>query len=142
MKSLKDTLNRVIYEKLRVDDIVIEKFPIDGTVDEMVAFLELNNFTVLYMMKDVWSSRFAVQVANKAEDKIAYIDKKRWCIFIGDTTKQKVSVSNPLYYIGFNYKKEIVFFLVYPSSNLNIINEPPVEKKDWVTAVNKKFGWE
>ena len=45
MKNLKDVL-----EKLKVDDIVLgEKFPIDGTLDDISNFLKENNFKEIKM---------------------------------------------------------------------------------------------
>ena len=36
MMNLKDT----VLEKLRVDDIVFDEFPVDGTIDDAVKFLK------------------------------------------------------------------------------------------------------
>ena len=43
-----------IYEKLKVDDIVLtEKFPIDGTIEEMMQFLEENGFKYVECRSDI-----------------------------------------------------------------------------------------
>ena len=40
MKNLKDSIKDAILEKLKIDDIVLNgKFPIDGTIEEMMKFL-------------------------------------------------------------------------------------------------------
>ena len=54
MRTLKD----IILEKLKVDDIIIDKeFPIDGTADDMIKFLEENGFKKV-PSQGSWSATF------------------------------------------------------------------------------------
>ena len=49
MKNLKDVL-----EKLRIDDIVIEEFPIDVTLEEIAEFLKSHNFIRINKKMKLW----------------------------------------------------------------------------------------
>ena len=43
MKTIADILNNVIYEKLKIDDITFDKFPINGTLNDII---ELDQMTI------------------------------------------------------------------------------------------------
>lgn len=69
MKALKDS----ILEKLKVDDISIEDFPIDGTADDIVEFLEENGFKRIDGKKFIYW-RQIVKIAKTTTNKAFILD--------------------------------------------------------------------
>ena len=126
MKNLKDVL-----EKLKVDDIVLEeKFPIDGTFDEMIDFLAEQGF------KEVPNStgNTISKILNKERNKcfIAYNNT----IWFADTSKKEVSEVNPIFLI--EKSSSTSSFSVY--TPYKVIVEK--NKKAFMEELNKQFGWQ
>lgn len=136
MKSIAD-----IYEKLKVDDINLNevKFPIDGTLDDMIKFLEENEFKYVY----VYCGDNEDEYFNKYKSKCFY--KDNYQIWFGDTTKEKISKDNPI----FTYNTFVNVFSVYYYDNkgriiwlLETENKNSKEnKKEFLEELKKHFGW-
>ena len=125
MKNLKDS----ILEKLKVDDIIFGKFPIDGTLDDMIKFLEEKGF----------------QQVNYGYVKTAFNEPKAKCFMIftttirfADTSKKEVSKDNPIFYIDFEDKKD---YSVFYCGNGLITDIVVNNKKEFLQELNKRFGW-
>ena len=133
MKNLKDVL-----EKLKVDDIVIEKFPIDGTLDNMVEFLKERNF------KEI-SNDFNNYLYNAFEDakKKVYLmlDKE---IFFADTSKEKISEYNPIFLCSDKGDLNIFYFDFTNNHYIDIVKngKDNSTKKAFMKELNKRFGWQ
>ena len=122
-----------ILEKLKVDDIILyEKFPIDGSIEDMIEFLKENNFKFI---KNVDSVRVLFDSAN-SKCYTTYKDK----IWFADTSKEKISKKNPVFtHVG---SKHINTYTVYFINNIGTV-EHIVEddKKAFMEELNKRFGW-
>ena len=128
MKSLKDT----IYEKLKVDDIVLEeKFPMDGNFDEIIDFLTEQGF------KEVPNStgNTISKILNKESNK-CFINYNNDTIWFADTTKKEVSDDNPIFLIE-KWSKVSSFSVFTP---YKVIVEK--NKKAFIKELNKRFGWQ
>ena len=129
MKNLKDS----ILEKLKVDDIVlIEEFPIDGTIEEIMKFLEGQNFIDISMRHGSISRMFN--------------DMKKKCVAkfgnrlsFADTSKEKISKDNPIFYICL--VDPIVYSVYYKNIYDNTIDIVENDKKEFLEELNKCFGW-
>ena len=127
MKTLKD-----ILEKLKIDDIVLgEKFPIDGIMDDMIAFLENEGFKRIQQ-----HTLFPSQVFNFKKDKCLYISDDQ--IFFADTSKKKISENNPLFLIGYSPEIYNVYYVDPLGDTIDIVVN---NKKKFLEEVNKQFGW-
>ena len=132
MKNLKEVL-----EKLKVDDIIIEKFPIDGTLDNIVEFLKERNF------KEI-SNDFDNYLYNAFEDakKKVYLmlDKE---MFFADTSKEKISKDNPIFYCSDKGNLNIFYFNYTHYHYINIvIGKDNRTKQEFLKELNKRFGWQ
>ena len=126
MKSLID-----ILEKLKVDDIIIEKFPIDGTGNDIITFLKNEGFTYVLCNNSI-NEEF-----NKCGCKCFYYTSSRF--WFGDTSKEKNKKKNPIF---LNKKKsEGWLFSVYYTMHNEIIYNVVDDRKEFLKELNKCFGW-
>ena len=107
MKTIVDVL-----EKLKVDDITFDEFPVDGTLDDAVKFLREYGFEEVeyelekhfYYVKDIESRKGRYVVVNREDSEIIF----------GDTSKEKISPKNPLYSISYNLDESNKYFSRIP----------------------------
>ena len=129
MKNLKDT----ILEKLKVDDIVLsEEFPIDGTLEDTVKFLEEQGF------KDIID--FGTVNAKFDLAKTKCFHKKDNRLWFADTSKNKTSKKNPIFLI--KYSSLATCFIVYYVEDGLINNLYNNDKKGFMKELNKQFSWQ
>ena len=135
MKTITDVL-----EKLRVDDIILnDRFPIDGTLKEMMQFLEENGFKYVECRSDI------DECFNKYKSKCFY--KNNEYLWFGDTSKEEISKKNPIftyrilqnnfsvYYCGTSGR---IYWLV---GELGKIKNSKENKEEFLRELNKRFGW-
>ena len=127
-------LSNYIIEKLDINKVKLyDKFPIDGSFEDIDTFLKANNFKYT----NFWSNN-VFDAINKESDKVFYGQKETDDCFrflIADTSKAKISDSNPLFIIRHKYgDDEICYFY---GDNLYT----RYSKKDFLKALNKKFHW-
>jgi len=128
MKNLKDVL-----EKLRVDDIVINaEFPIDGTIEEMIKFLEGQNFIDISMHHGSISRIF-----NDMKKKCVVKFGNRFSF--ADTSKEKISKDNPIFYICLD--DPVAYSVYYKNNYDSTIDIVENDKKAFLEELNKRFGW-
>ena len=131
MKNLKD----ILVEKLKVDDIVLgEKFPIDGTVEDMIEFLEDAGFVPVEENHNYKGS--VDDIFDYNNTKCFLKENKRF--WFADTSKEKISKSNPIFFIVMPEK----IFKVYYCNNYNTIDIVEDNKKEFLKELNKRFSWE
>ena len=137
MKNLKDILNNTILEKLKVDDITFDGFPIDGTLDDIIKFLENNNFEYTHINGaiDEWFNNYKSKCFYKTEN----------LLWFGDTSKEKISKDNPI----FIYRILNNTFGVYYCDNDGRIcwivyagSKKSEDRKEFLEELNKRFGWQ
>lgn len=131
MRNLKDVL-----EKLKVDDISFNEFPLDGTLDDMVKFLEDNNFIIIE--EDAATPLFTVrQYMNLKHKRICYIymSTSYSLLRFADTSKKEISAKNPIFILSKNnngYKYKL-------ASNYDNIKE--LNKEEFAKLINKHFNF-
>ena len=139
MKNLKDSIKDAILEKLKVDDILLDKeeFPIDGTLNDIIEFLKDNGFEYVECRGGI------DEYFNKYKSKCFY--KNDVHLWFGDTSKEKISKKNPIFSYRFLFESFGVYYCVqddvcwlvgenYENSKEN--------KKEFLEELNKRFGWE
>ena len=132
MKNLKDS----ILEKLKVDDIIIEKFPTGENLEDIIKFLKKEGFKEYKI-----DNSNLVDSFNKIKSKIFLLinEQSNRHLWFADTSKEKISEHNPVFYIHLNkYNKSNSNFSVYTPS-FNIVNN---DKKAFLEELNKYFDWE
>ena len=133
MKNLK-----YVLEKLKVDDIVIEEFPIDSTLDDIIKFLKDNNFIIIEEGEP--QPTFIIRRhINNAHKRICFIYKfmNQFLLRFADASKKEISTKNPLFilirdYNSYKYKTASQF-----DDSIKELN-----KEEWSELVNKRFGWQ
>ena len=128
MKTIADVL-----EKLRVDDISFEESPIDGTVEEMAKFLEGQNFIDISMRHGSISGIF-----NDMKKKCVAKFGNRFAF--ADTSKEKISKDNPIFYICL--VDPVVYSVYYKGNYDNAIDIVENDKKAFLEELNKHFNWQ
>lgn len=91
-----ETLNNYIAERIRVDNVKSPEFPIDETIDEKIKFLKMMGFEEIMTLPkntDNYGTIF-----NNAHTK-GFCSDGEYIIAFADTSKHKISTSNPYYYI-------------------------------------------
>ena len=134
MKNLVDVL-----EKLKIDDINLNEFPIDGTIEEMIKFLEEKGFKYVYCGCgiDEWFSNY--------KSKCFY--KTKGNLWFGDTSKEKISKDNPIFIYRILYNTFGVFYcdnsgnLYWLAGQRDKIKNSKENKEEFLRELNKRFGW-
>jgi hypothetical protein len=93
-----NTLSNYINERLNPRHLgSTDKFPIDGTIEEMASFLERQGFQPRedLVEKPPYFPETAV-ILNRAKDKIFIVEKDRWIRFC-NTKNEKIGPTNPIY---------------------------------------------
>ena len=132
MKNLRDVL-----EKLRVDDIVLnDKFPIDGTLDDMIEFLKDKGFKEVVKQ----SGTPASEALNKEKNKCFIKDKIKnvYHLWFANTSKQKISKDNPIFFIDETLLFYNVYYIGQAGYTVDIVIR---DKKEFLKELNKRFGW-
>lgn len=129
MKSLKEN----ILEKLKVDSITFEKFPIDASIEEIENFLKECGFEEIIFKNGDWvksiHKKFDKNRGKKVFEYCPTIEELRFA----DMSKD-ISVENPI------FVKDYKFFYIEPK--LGSLNSISLNKEDFLKALNKKFGWQ
>ena len=126
-----------VLEKLKVDDISFEKFPIDGTFDEIIEFLKEKDFKEIVAKSDEGvdemfdSKKYTCVTAN-------YKYKRIW---FADTSKEEVSEKNPIFLIICHENKTFIYKVFYVN-NRHVKYIVENDKKEFLEELNKRFGWE
>ena len=81
-----------IYEKLDINKVRLnDKFPIDGTIEDVVEFLEEQGF------KDINQRGSKDVIFNSKKSKCFY--RLSGHLWFGDTSKEEISKKNPIFVI-------------------------------------------
>ena len=135
MKNLKDILNNAILEKLKVDDIIIDKFPIDTTLEKIIEFLKEEGFKEVEYVGSI-STLF-----NKTKSKcFTCYDGILKRIYFGDTSKKETCKDNPIFLINY-YRGKFEYKVYYKDNSDEIIYIVKDDKKAFLEELNKRFGW-
>ena len=102
MKNLKD----IVLEKLKVDDIVFDVFPVDGTLDDAVKFLKEYGFEeIKFDLEKHFYYRDVIKDIENREGRYVVVNKDDLEIMFGDTSDEDIDEKNPLYSILYSMDK-------------------------------------
>lgn len=129
MRSIKD----ILIEKLDINKVSLDKFPIDGNPVDIAKFLEKYNFEEVLDSYDYESVNDTLIALSKCRNKcyMLDIDTDRW-IRICDTTKEKISKNNPCVFISYETKN---YDLESPHSD-----DIHLSKEECLKYLKKKFS--
>ena len=119
-----------INERIRIDNIKSVKFPIDGTIDEIIKFLEGHGFKEIDDIK----GRTATDFFNSKHDRCYWLRDKKW-IYFGDTNNT-ITKDNPIFVVFLygdgskNFKNE------YGNDRFEILT-----KDEFLQKLNKVFDF-
>lgn len=132
MKNLKDVL-----EKLSIDDISLneEKFPIDAEYEQIIEFLQNNNF------KKISDNRL-----RGWSDVVSEICRNSKCYIVGDrdgnenfnfriANLEKVPLTFFMYYNRDNETRYVISDILSARSS----RDKKVSKEEWLREINKLF---
>ena len=133
MKNLVDT----ILEKLSIDSITFEKFPIDRDIAYIIWFLKHNGFIEIpYENGDIWGSVHRKFDRNKGKKVFEYWPQVKVLRFAN--MKKDISEKNPIFVInsdGYSHS-----FAIEPELNSSVLLE--IKKEKFLSLLNKVFRWE
>lgn len=124
-----------IYEKLSLDNISLDNtfdFPIDGTPEEMIDWLENEGFYSIYY------TGISKKTFDRKQGHTVYAsmkkDNKSNTIYFADTSKNPVSKNNPVFNVNYLFGKPS-FYLYFNDDDRIELN-----KDEWLKAANKNFS--
>ena len=97
-----NSLNDYIIERIRVDNIKLEEFPIDGAIKDMEEFLKGNGFEKIKNNYQFNGTRKYWKIFDEAYKKGYIIITEHGVadrIMFADTSKDGITTYNPMYYI-------------------------------------------
>jgi len=132
MRSITDILEKLDINKVNLEPDV---FPIDGTLEEIEEFLEANNF------ENFDDYDLDMKYFSEYEDFVNTEGKKLFLISIGgkfvrfiDTSQKDLGKDNPMFCIKTNAANPFTI-------EINEFYQKYLDKKDFLKALNKQFGW-
>lgn len=133
MKNLKN----ILLEKLDISkvNLVPNKFPINGTLKEIEKFLEANDFENFddYDLDMQYFSEYADFVNTEGKKLFLISTTGKFVRFI-DTSQKDLGEDNPMFCIKTNVDG---LFAV----EIDEFYQKCLDKKDFLKALNKRFGW-
>lgn len=133
-----------VLEKLDINKVNLDEFPIDGPGDAIIEFLKANGFIINdkeHYLNDQIAIKYANMAGNKNVQAVMYNDGG-YLIFFSDTSKRDISEKNPIYTITGRTKNNIEYRKAY-TDTLSVTGEGAIEieleKKKWLKEVNKHF---
>lgn len=132
-------LTNYINEKLKVDDAIPDiKFPVDGSLEDIVEFLKEQGF------KDV-DKRGTKDLIFNSEKFRCFTYLKGLdggeILWFADTSKGRISKDNPIFLIK-SLSNMHVFVVYYTVSAKMIYKTESDNKETFLEELNKCFGWE
>ena len=139
MKTLKSVIKESILEKLKLDDIVFDKFHTDKTLNDIIKFLEEQGF------KDVSKRGPKDIIFNSKKSKCFIYIKELGKLWFADTSKENISKDNPIFTIKFikDIKKVSDYlYSIYYLIDREVTYIVKEDKKAFIEELNKRFYWE
>jgi len=122
-----------IYEKLDINKVSLDdKFPIDGTLEDIAEFLEEEGFQQI-------EYGYVKTAFNELKAKCFMRDTTS--IRFADTSRREVSKDNPIFYIHLGNRKEYSVFYCGSDNDGLIADIVENDKKEFLKELNKVFGW-
>ena len=124
-----------IYEKLSLDNISLDNtfnFPVDGTPEEMIDWLENEGFYSIYytgISKKTFDRRKGHTVYASMRK-----DNDSNSIYFADTSKNPVSKNNPVFNVDYSFGEPSFYLYFNDDDNIKL------DKDAWLKAANKIFS--
>ena len=135
MKNLVDILEFVskdtILEKLDINKVNLNEFPIDGSIKDICEYLKKNGYEEVSIKYGINNFYNLSRQTNKAF--ICDRAKSSWVIF-GDLTRP---ISN--HYPSFRILSDKKFYVEWPSSNERLASVP-LTKEEFLERINDTLG--
>lgn len=134
-------LSNYIIEKLDINKVKLNEFPISGPPEQVEQFLKASGFheittgRVLFSFLEI-SKLFNDTLMTGKGDKVFYtrVDDDFYAIYFGDTTKGSISKKNPIYSMAFEGDSDIIYrkiaLLCYE-----------MQKDEFLREINKNFNF-
>lgn len=135
MKNLKDILveklgvDDIITERIRIDNVKQVRFPVDGTVKDMVKFLKMNGFEEFGE-----ENMSVVKQFNKEKIRGFMMNRDKDILWFADTTKNKISSMNPVFL--YNIEEDCFKFIFHEYDG-----SIECYKYEFEEELNKRFGF-
>lgn len=126
MKNLVD-----ILEKLDINKVRLDEFPIDGSIKDICKYLKKNGYEEVSIQYGVNNFYTLSRQTNKAF--ICDRAKSQWVIF-GDLTKP---ISH--YYPSFRILSDKKFYVEWPNTNDSLASVP-LTKEEFLDRINDTLG--
>lgn len=103
-------LSRYIIEKLDINDIRLNEFPLELTVESLIRYLKDCGYTEVPYISVPNGNIFSyIPYFNEKHGK-QFIYTKKWGeIYIADTSKSEISDKNPMFYLNIRNDKPTEF---------------------------------
>jgi hypothetical protein len=136
------TIDNYILERLNPGHLGKPRFPINGTIKDMIEFLEDNGFHDI-QVTSLLNQKYAEEYdehKNKCYSVIFYNPNRYAGILFADTSNGEISDKNPMYSIKFVYKlssknNRVVFITRYSSKS----NSSEISSSDFIKETKKYF---
>ncbi len=125
------TIDNYINERLNPRHLGSIKFPVDGTMEKVIEFLEEQHFEYF----ETYLGDNIIQSFNKENIKGYHTEPDR--IWFADTAKDKISKDNPVFL--YNPTTQDHYFTIIPEGMSSKVYKHT--KKEYLELLNKKFGW-
>ena len=132
-------LSDYITERIRIDNIRILKFPIDGTYDEVINFLKDAGFGGLPYKYKISNTNDTINAFN-TERSLLFYGKSIFngCIIrFANTSTEKISADNPMFEMWYN-KNHKIYSLCITKGDFEMV---AVSDDEFKKLLNKRFGW-
>ena len=122
-------INNYIVERIKIDNIKHQEFPIDGKIDDIVDFLQNQGFSRIQPNTTInLRSQF-----NIAETKCFVVE--RTTIWFADTSKNNGGDHSPVFSIECLSQKQ-GWYYIWGYNSMNA-----VDKEEFLEAINKQFDF-
>lgn len=132
MRNITDILEKLDINKVNLEP---DKFPIDGTLEEIEKFLEANDFENFddYDLDMQYFSEYA-DFVNTEGKKLFLINTAIKFVRFIDTSKKDLGKDNPMFCIKTNAANPFTI-------EIDEFYQRYLNKNDFLKALNKQFGW-
>ena len=133
-----DTLTNYITERIRIDNVKHLEFPIDGTVDDMVEFLDEQGFKSLKSPKNGQIDTVFGVFNSRPTGKYYMLNTKPipGLMFMNKKSKSNISQTQSLYEVVDTERGRLYLL------NYSLLCYDEVGKNTFLQELNKQFGWQ
>jgi hypothetical protein len=113
------------------------RFPIGGTLDKMIEFLEDNEFKPLGGDTNI----SIINKVDKLHGRYFHFYKMNGdyaCLSFADTSKHSISKDNQVYVIAVSEYDSNIYWKYYNNVSSNI---PQLTEVEFLEEINNRFGW-